>query len=72
MCDTCGWRESIKQANELIERAEDLPSRAEEFGDSVTEKLKSIVEWMEEFGHVTPKQQEAIDNIEGGIERWNV
>ena len=70
MCNDCDWENALEQANDLIERAGDLPERASDFAESVQETLEGIASWIAENEHVTDAQQTALDNIEGGIEKW--
>lgn len=69
---------AVKEAQEQIERivemceqvAEYDSSSAQDFASSVQEKTESIGRWIDEYGDVTEKQQEALDNMESGISRW--
>ena len=67
-------RESANSASEQCDRildlCEQLPSRAEDFGVSIIEKIESIREWITTHDHVTDAQQEALDNMEAGVEKW--
>ena len=70
MCNDCEWETALEHAEDLIVRAEDLPERAADFAESIQETLKGIAAWVEENEHVTDAQQTALDNIEGGVEKW--
>jgi len=62
--------EAIEQAERIAERCEDLPSRAADFGESVAENCREIAANIETHQRVTPGQQEALDNMESGVEAW--
>ncbi len=59
----------LEQCDRIIDAAEDVPDRCTDFALSVIEKVASIKEWAEKRGSVTEKQQQALDNMEEGIER---
>lgn len=63
-------QEAIEFCKELLSDLEDLPERAEEFVDSVTEKVTSMMEWIEENEHVTDKMQDSLRNMRRGCDRW--
>jgi DNA polymerase III epsilon subunit-like protein len=60
----------ITDCTNLIARCEDLPERAEDFANSVATKCEEMREWAEENRHVTEKMQDALDNMAGGVARW--
>ena len=62
--ETIAWCESI------IDLIDELPERAYEFAESVGEKVRSIMETIEESGRVTEGQITALENIESGVSRW--
>jgi hypothetical protein len=62
--------EAIEQCERIMEKIHDVPEAGEDFAASVSEKVDSIWQWIEEHGRVTPKQQEALDNMESGLDRW--
>jgi len=71
MCDDCAWSaalERITEAKELLEQI--TADAAADFVTSVTEKLDDMAEWITENSHVTERQEEAIENMIGGIEKW--
>lgn len=70
MCANCDWSGSVDQIDEILERAEELPEVAQEFQEGVVDRLKGIQNWMIENKHITPKMEQAIENIELGIEKW--
>ena len=43
---------------------------AADFVASVGEKLDNMAEWIEDKEHVTPAQEEAIENMIAGAEKW--
>ena len=64
------WEAAIELCKELTAELADLPERAEDFAASVEEKVLSIQEWIEENKHVTPKQLEALNNMQFGVRKW--
>jgi len=64
------WKQAIRQCKEILDSLGELPDEAESFADSVRDKVTSIREWIRENEHVTPKQIEALDNMESGVGRW--
>ena len=70
MCDRCEWSAFLADAKTLLDGLDDLPDRAEDFADSVRTKLWGMMEWAEEARHVTPAMEEALENMEAGVRRW--
>ena len=70
MCSECGWEDALDRACDLRDRAEELPERAEDFSSSVWDVLNDIAIWIEDNEHVTDAQKVALDNIAGGIAKW--
>lgn len=70
MADLSDPQEAVKFCNELLADLEDLLERAEEFVDSVTEKVTSMMEWIEENNHITDKMQDSLRNMRRGCDRW--
>lgn len=68
--DTEGALEASTQIGEILSRIADLPEEADDFAASVTEKLESMAEWIEENAHVTPKMKTAIDNMGAAVAKW--
>ena len=65
------WRMALEQCQEIIELLKELPERTpDEFRDDIGIKAESMSIWIEENQHVTPEQQRALDNMQGGVERW--
>jgi hypothetical protein len=62
--------EFLDDIDDAIASAEDLPERAEDFADGVLEKLRSIRQWVVDNDHVTEAQERAVQNMAGGIARW--
>uniref|UniRef100_A0A6M3KVP7 Uncharacterized protein n=1 Tax=viral metagenome TaxID=1070528 RepID=A0A6M3KVP7_9ZZZZ len=62
--------EALDQATLIIARTEDLPEAGWTFGESVAEKCREISANIERHRRVTPGQQEALDNMEAGVEAW--
>lgn len=60
----------LGQCEVIVEMIEDLPPAGWDFGESVAEKVHGIAETIEETGLVTDGQQNALDNMEAGIEAW--
>ena len=70
MCDSCVWKECLERIAEVQTDLELLPDRAEDFVASCLETLESIASWIEENEHVTPGQEQAVENIAAGAEKW--
>lgn len=62
--------EALDIADECMSMIDDLPTRGQEFGESVCERVRGIVETIEESGRVTEKQREALENMRDGLSRW--
>lgn len=62
--------DAIEQANNIIEMTGDLPEAGYDFGESVAEKCRSMIENLERTRRVTPAQKTALDNMEAGVCRW--
>jgi hypothetical protein len=60
----------VAEVDDLLGRLDDLPDRAEDFAESVREKLTSIRGWCVAENACTDRQQQAVDNMAGGVERW--
>ena len=43
---------------------------AMDFAESIAMKAGGIADWIENNHHVTDKQQEALENMKAGAERW--
>lgn len=63
-------QEGVELCEEILDSIGDLPERAEDFASSVSEKVESIQEWIEENDHVTEAQMDALENMKSGVERW--
>jgi len=75
MCDACAWESSLEQIGQAKESLDDLRSsrssdRVLDYADSVEERIDDFAAWIEENEHVTARQEEALQNIIAGIERW--
>jgi hypothetical protein len=60
----------LEQCESLLASIGDLPERASDFAESVGEKVRGIMETIEERRYVTDGQKTALDNIESGVDRW--
>ena len=70
MCDDCEWEDALNLVAEIESEADDVPERGEDFATSVVEKAKDIGSTIEENEHVTDAQQDALDNMMSGLQRW--
>ena len=61
---------AIEQCERIVAMCEDLPEAGEDFGLSVSEKTSDIWKTIEATRRVTRGQQEALDNMEEGVNRW--
>ena len=71
MCDECARSEALERIEEGKQMLEQIEAdEAADFVESVGEKLDSIGDWITEKEHVTPGQEEAIENMIEGIGKW--
>lgn len=63
-------QEFIEKCEQALLDATEVPEAGEEFAASVSDKIERMKKWAEERNHVTEKQQEALENMCGGIARW--
>ncbi len=63
-------REAINVGNKILKSIEEIPEEGQEFAYSIEEKTINIVSWIEENNRVTEKQETALDNMLGGLEKW--
>jgi len=75
MCDTCAWESALEQIEQAKEALDDLRSsrsgdRVQDYADSVEERIDDFAAWIEENEHVTARQEEALQNIIAGMEKW--
>lgn len=49
---------------------DDLPERAFDFGESITDKVIQMKEWISVHKHVTEKMADSLENMKSGVERW--
>lgn len=68
--DELDWRDALEQCNRIAELCDDIPERGEEFADSVREKAENYASWIRKNKEVTRRMQEALDNMEAGVNRW--
>jgi hypothetical protein len=61
---------ALARCEELLDSIDELPSPAIEFGESVAEGVRAVMERIEKDRRVTPKQQQAIDNWAAGVAAW--
>ncbi len=64
------WEVALELCEDILDSLDDLPERAEDFVESVREKTENIRDWIEEHEDVTDKQMDALENMKGGVERW--
>lgn len=64
------WEQYAEKITTYLEKIDALPEQAEDFANSVQEKLQSILEWVEKNEVITDRQQDAVNNICDGIDRW--
>lgn len=62
-------QEWIDTCDRILEDCGDVPERAEDFAISVSEKIESMAEWIEENKRITPKMIEAIENMDEALQR---
>jgi len=67
------WEDAASMASNMLERLEDLASfkpAAQQYVQNLYPKVESIMEWIAENQHVTPKQLTALENMEAGLQKW--
>jgi hypothetical protein len=62
--------DALEQCERIIEMCGEMPERGEDFATSVEEGCREVMETIQGMNHVTPDQQRALDNWEGGLSRW--
>ena len=62
--------EVLEQCDNILASCDEIPEEGEEFTLSVSEKVESIRDWCKAHGGVTEAQQQALDNMEAGVDRW--
>jgi hypothetical protein len=62
-------QEWLDTCNRILEECEDVPERAEDFAMSVSERIESMAEWIEENRRITPKMIAAIENMDEALQR---
>ena len=68
--DKAAVRDFQRSIRDLICDCGELPDRAVDFGDSVEEKACGILERVKSSGSFTRAQERAIENMQGGVDRW--
>lgn len=63
------WRDRLTSLKEDAEKVASKKGGAD-FGESIAEKAESMLDWLEEHGELTDRQQDAIANMESGVARW--
>ena len=63
-------RDAFDLATGILADLEDLPEKAEEFVESVGEKVRSMRSYIEDNDRVTAPMLKALQNIRGGVDRW--
>ena len=61
---------ALEYCNELLELLEELPDAAADFVDGVSERVTSMLEWIEDNEHVTENQIVALENMRRGADKW--
>jgi hypothetical protein len=59
MCDACEWEDQLEELNDLCSDSD---------YEWANDTLSGIAEWVEEHGHVTDRQLDAIENIKAKVE----
>ncbi len=59
-----------QQCSDLIAMASEISGEGCGFAESVIEKVQGISETVGRLGRVTPKQRQAVENMQAGVERW--
>ena len=61
---------ALEQCDSILEMCDEVPEKGEDFAESIRTKVESIASWISENEHVTPAQQQALDNMERAVSRW--
>ena len=56
--------------DEGLSMARKVPTAGATFASSVSRKLEAIQQTVRKTGRVTPKQEEAVTNMIGGLQKW--
>tara|TARA_Y100000310_G_scaffold117187_1_gene115936 strand:- start:534 stop:1004 length:471 start_codon:yes stop_codon:yes gene_type:complete len=62
--------DAYNQCDSILSLIDDIPEAGWDFGDSVKEKVDGIQSTIVLNNWVTDAQQEALDNMQAGVERW--
>jgi len=67
--------QAIQQCDRIVEMIDDdvpdeAKDRASDFFEDVREKVIEVQDTVTSSGHVTSKQQRALDNWEAGVAKW--
>jgi hypothetical protein len=61
----------LQQCQEILSRIDEMPDHGKDcYGDSAAETVEGIRETIERKRMVSGKQQEALNNIQAGVEAW--
>lgn len=59
-----------QQCSDLVAMASEVSGEGCEFAESVIEKVQGISETVGRLCRVTPKQRQAVENMQAGVEKW--
>lgn len=64
------YQEAVELCNDILTLCDDLPERAAEFGESITNKVLEMKEWISVRQHVTGNMIDSLENMKSGVEKW--
>jgi len=67
---TANGTRALELGRDILIDMEDMPDKAAEFVESVTAKVKSMLEHVEKYGNASDKMVTALENMRYGQLRW--
>lgn len=74
MSDWEDWEDASAQCDRIVDMIDELDSRtldkAADFFESVRGKVSAMQETIDRMKQISPKQRQALDNMEDGVSKW--
>lgn len=64
------WDEAIERIDEILKRVDMITAPGLDFADSVRRTLASIRSYTEIHQRITPRQEQAVENMARGVDAW--
>ena len=64
------YEDRLEQCDRILEMCAEIGDDGREFADSVTEKVESMADWIEQNQRSTEKMDDALDNMEAACQKW--